>query len=86
MFEAKCNECGKSFYYELYGPVYPGCKTSEDILCPYCGSVCGSKMTSQFINTIKSEELSQNYQNPQDSIIEAEWENGEYDDEAIVEE
>lgn len=80
MIEKKCNECGKNFYYELYGPVYPGCRSSEDILCPYCKSVCGSVMTSQFIQTTKIEDLSQKHQNPQDSIIEMELEEYDFDD------
>lgn len=67
----ECQKCGKSFSYRLVGTVYPGCKTSEDIDCPYCNHTCGSVMTSQFVETIKDDN---EYKNPKDLLIEQETE------------
>ena len=55
MNKMKCSKCGKHFSYKLVGTVYPGGKTDEDIECPYCNHICGSIMTSQFVESIKDE-------------------------------
>lgn len=68
----ECSKCGKTFFYKLVGTVYPGCKTSEEINCPYCNNNCGSIMTSQFVETIKKE--NETARNPKESIIEQETE------------
>lgn len=56
MNELICKKCGKKFKYELVGTVYPGGKTDEDIDCPYCNTIYGSVMTSQFVKTVKIDE------------------------------
>ena len=43
-----CKNCGKKVEYELVGAVYPGCKDREEAVCPYCGYVLESMMTSQY--------------------------------------
>lgn len=43
-----CKNCGKKVEYELVGNVYPGGKEREEAICPYCGYVLESTMTSQY--------------------------------------
>ena len=38
----------KKVEYELVGNVYPGGKEREEAICPYCGYVLESTMTSQY--------------------------------------
>ena len=52
----KCLNCEKEFSYKLVGAAYPGAKEKEDIICPHCNCVCGSIMTSQTIESIKSDD------------------------------
>ena len=44
----KCPKCGKKVEYGLVGNVYPGGKEREEAICPYCGYVLESRMTSQY--------------------------------------
>lgn len=44
----RCKNCGKKVEYELVGTVYPGGKDREETICPYCGNILESRMTSQF--------------------------------------
>lgn len=37
------------------GDGWPGGKDKEDITCPYCGNVVGTKMTSGYIKVEKIE-------------------------------
>lgn len=48
-----CKKCGNVYGYEICGMVYPGCKDCEEAICPYCGEVGYSKMTSQNISSYK---------------------------------
>ena len=41
------------YAYEIWGAVYPGGKDKEAAVCPYCGEVGFSKMTSQNISSYK---------------------------------
>lgn len=44
----RCKKCGKLVEYQLIGEVYPGGKDREEAICPYCGTVLESRMTSQY--------------------------------------
>lgn len=44
----RCKGCGKLVEYQLIGNVYPGGKDREEAICPYCGYVLESRMTSQY--------------------------------------
>ena len=48
-----CTNCGKKFAYQLEGNVYPGGKDREVAMCPYCGEIGYSEMTSQTISVYK---------------------------------
>ena len=48
-----CKKCGMKYAYEFWGAVYPGGKDKEAAVCPYCGEVGFSKMTSQNISSYK---------------------------------
>ena len=48
-----CKKCGKKYGYEIWGEVYPGGKDREEAICPYCGEVGYSTMTSQYISSYK---------------------------------
>lgn len=74
MNKMTCTNCGKKFSYRLIGAAYPGCKTSEDINCPYCNNICGNIMTSQFVETIKEDTEQQSTRNPEELLIEQETE------------
>ena len=50
---AKCKKCNNSFQWSNRGDIYPGGKDKEDVVCPYCGSVDSSIMTSGYIYTQK---------------------------------
>lgn len=52
-WKEKCKKCSNKFEVTLVGNVYPGCKDLEDIICPYCGYVNGTTMTSQIVKTNK---------------------------------
>lgn len=43
----RCKNCGKKVEYKLVGNVYPGGKDREEAICPYCGNILESRMTSQ---------------------------------------
>ena len=53
MLTVSCSNCKKEFYYEVTDMRVPGGKDKEYILCPYCGHVNGSVMTSGFVFTYK---------------------------------
>lgn len=48
-----CKKCGKKYAYEIWGTVYPGGKEREEAICPYCGEVGYSTMSSQNISSYK---------------------------------
>ena len=48
-----CKKCGMKYAYEIWGTVYPGGKDRESAVCPYCGEVGFSKMTSQNVSSYK---------------------------------
>lgn len=48
-----CKKSGMKYAYEIWGTVYPGGKDRESAVCPYCGEVGFSKMTSQNISSYK---------------------------------
>ncbi|WP_026523270.1 hypothetical protein [Butyrivibrio sp. MB2005] len=48
-----CKNCGNSYGYEIWGPVFPGGKELEEAICPYCQTVGFKKMTSQNISSFK---------------------------------
>lgn len=43
-----CDNCKKKVEYDLIGEVYPGGKDKENAVCPYCGYILESRMTSQY--------------------------------------
>ena len=67
-----CPNCGNNFNYRLVGTAYPGGKEKEEIHCPYCNHICGSVMTSQFVEIIKNNNESQNPKSPKDLLTEQE--------------
>jgi len=48
-----CQHCSKQYAFELVGNVYPGGKDREYAVCPYCGEIGYSEMTSQTIRVYK---------------------------------
>lgn len=48
---ATCEKCGHEFHWRNWGDVYPGGKDKEDIICPKCGNITGSIVTSGSIFT-----------------------------------
>ena len=44
----KCTECDGLYVWSRHGDVVPGGKDREEIMCPHCGFVSHSEMTSQF--------------------------------------
>ncbi|MDL2252771.1 phage terminase large subunit family protein [Ruminococcaceae bacterium OttesenSCG-928-I18] len=50
-----CPKCNHSFSWSNEGDRWPGGKDKEDIACPYCGNVVGTKMTSGYIAVKKAE-------------------------------
>jgi len=48
-----CKECKHEFQWSNRDDIFPGGKDKEDIVCPYCGSIDGSIMTSGYIHTQK---------------------------------
>lgn len=42
-----CKNCGKKVEFGFFGNVYPGGKDREEAICPYCGNILESSMTSQ---------------------------------------
>lgn len=51
-----CSECGKKFKVQVTTMNVPGCKSPEEIVCPYCHTENGHRMTSGFVYTYKIEE------------------------------
>ena len=49
----KCKNCGKDYYYESSGNIWPGGKERETAICPYCKAEGPSEMISGFINSYK---------------------------------
>ena len=49
----KCKNCGKDYYYESSGNIWPGGKECETAICPYCKAEGPSEMISGFINSYK---------------------------------
>lgn len=52
-----CEKCDKKVEYGLVGTVYPGGKEREEAICPYCGNVLESTMTSQTYSVKGLEEI-----------------------------
>ena len=52
----KCKSCGKEYYFESTGNIWPGGKERETATCPYCDAEGPSEMTSGFIHTYKLDE------------------------------
>lgn len=48
-----CIECRKEFVWKNVGDVYAGGKDREEIICPYCGEINGTRMTSGRIEARK---------------------------------
>ena len=46
-----CNKCGHRFQWINRGDIFVGGKENEDIICPNCGSVNGSIMTSGYVHS-----------------------------------
>lgn len=53
MERTQCKKCGNEYVYDKVGTVYPGGKDREDVICPYCGNVDYSEMTSQYFVSYK---------------------------------
>lgn len=55
----KCTnqDCNKSFYVNSTGAGVPGGKELEPVVCPYCGTVVRTEMTSATFSTQKLEDV-----------------------------
>ena len=53
MSKTKCNNCKKEFNVYIINDYYPGGKTKEEVVCPFCKTKCYDIMTSGFIKTSK---------------------------------
>ncbi|MBD5190646.1 MAG: hypothetical protein HDS93_02150 [Bacteroidales bacterium] len=51
-----CKECEKDFLVRVSSMNFPGCKSREEIECPYCHADNGYRMTSGFVKTFKIDE------------------------------
>lgn len=49
----KCRDCGRDFIVRITTMGCPGCKEKEEIECPYCHSINGTRMTDGFVETFK---------------------------------
>ncbi len=47
--------CGKEFLVRIPTDSVPGCKEKEEVTCPYCHTVNGTRMTSEKVFTYKIE-------------------------------
>ena len=54
-YNMTCEKCGKEFRVQVTTMNVPGGKEKEEIWCPYCGHLCGYRMTSGFVRTFKIE-------------------------------
>ena len=52
----KCKSCGKEYYYESTGNIWPGGKERETAICPYCKAEGPSEFISGFIHSYKLDE------------------------------
>ncbi|MBQ0076228.1 MAG: hypothetical protein KBS69_03750 [Bacteroidales bacterium] len=55
-YKQQCTECGKTFIVRVTTDNVPGCKEKEEVICPYCHTEVGYRMTSGFVYTYKHEE------------------------------
>lgn len=51
-----CENCGKDYYFESTGNIWPGGKERETAYCPYCEAAGPSEVTSGFVYTYKLDE------------------------------
>lgn len=51
-----CKSCGRDYYYESTGNIWPGGKERENAVCPYCKADGPSKFISGFIYSYKLDE------------------------------
>lgn len=54
-YNQTCKECGKEFLVRVTTDNAPGCKTKEEVTCPYCHADNGYRMTSGVVYTYKIE-------------------------------
>ena len=52
----KCEGCGKNYYCESTGNIWPGGKDHETATCPYCKAEGPSEFISGFLHTYKLDE------------------------------
>lgn len=52
----KNEECGKEFLVRIPTDSVPGCKEKEEVTCPYCRTVNGTRMTSERVYALKIED------------------------------
>ncbi|MGP9552305.1 MULTISPECIES: hypothetical protein [unclassified Halomonas] len=50
-------DCNKDFYVTSMGGGVPGGKELEPVICPYCGTVVRTEMTSATFSTRKIEDV-----------------------------
>lgn len=55
-YEKVCSECGETFIVIVTTMNVPGCKSKEEIYCPFCNAKNGYRMTSGFVETYKKED------------------------------
>lgn len=55
-YKMTCSDCGREFGVRVSTMNVPGCKSKEEIFCPYCNHENGYRMTSGFVETYKIEE------------------------------
>lgn len=46
-------KCQKEFEIQETDSTMPGCKTEEEIICPYCHNLCGTRSVNGVIRTFK---------------------------------
>ena len=49
----ECESCGKNYYCESTGNIWPGGKDRETATCPYCKANGPSEFISGFLRTYK---------------------------------
>lgn len=54
-YKQKCKKCDKWFEVYVTTMGAPGCKEKEEVICPYCHSEEGTRMTDGFVYTYKVE-------------------------------
>ncbi len=51
-----CKSCGRDYYYESTGNIWPGGKERENAVCPYCKADGPSEFINGFIYSYKLDE------------------------------